>query len=87
LLSVEERRQRQALGGRIGGYRLAASHDPKEYTAAGRTAFERRFVEGIPDDLPPEEVARRVAAAKKAYYSELALKSARTRSAKAAASP
>jgi len=83
LLSSEELRKRQSLGGRIGGYRLAATHDPKTYTEAARTAFERRFVEDLPDDLPPEEIARRVQAAKRAYYSELALKSAQTRSAKA----
>lgn len=87
MLSVDERRRRQSLGGRIGGYRLAASRDPKEYTAAGRTAFEQRFIEDLPDNLAPEEIARRVAAAKKAYYSELALKSAQTRAAKAGAAP
>ena len=39
IVEFQERRQRQELGGRIGGYRLTATHDPKEYRAAARACL------------------------------------------------
>jgi hypothetical protein len=40
-----------------------------------RAAFDARFYEGIPDDVPPEERERRAAHARKAYFASLSLKS------------
>jgi hypothetical protein len=44
-----------ALMGRIGAYRLHATHDPKETTKAARAAFNSRFYLGIPEGLPADE--------------------------------
>lgn len=66
------------LRGRIGGLRLAATHDPREYTAAARAAFLSRFIPDDPD-LSPSERARRAESARKAYFARLALASARRR--------
>jgi hypothetical protein len=78
--AVKRRPTPQQLGGRIGGYRLRATHDPKEYTRRGREAFMARFYAGIPESLPTEERARRAEAAFRAYMAELSLRSARARS-------
>lgn len=61
----------QARWGRVGGLRTAARHDVRETTAAARAAFEARFYQGIPDDLPPLERDRRAAAARRAYFANL----------------
>ena len=70
-----------ALRGRIGAYRLHATHDPKETTKAARTAFMARFEREVDPEgaLPPEERARRAEAARKAYFAQLAHKSAKAR--------
>ena len=72
------------LYGRIGGLRLAATHDPKAYTAAARRAFAESFERQVDPEgvLPPEERTRRAVAAKKAYYAELAYRSAIARAAR-----
>jgi hypothetical protein len=74
-------RKRAAQWGRIGGLRLRATRDPKEYTAAAREAALRRFETQVdPDELlDPKERAKRAEAAKRAYFSELAIKSAEAR--------
>jgi hypothetical protein len=43
------------LYGRIGGLRLAATHDPKVYTAAARRVFAESFERQVDPDrvLPP----------------------------------
>ena len=71
---------------RIGGYALAASHDPRDYTEAARSKFRSRFVEQVDPDLllPEHERARRAEAARKQYYTTLALKRAVARSNKKA---
>ena len=73
--------QEMALRGRIGAYRLHATHDPKETTKAARAAFLSRFETEVDPDgtLPPEERARRAKAAHKAYMAQLARKSANSR--------
>ena len=73
--------QEMALRGRIGAYRLHATHDPRETTAAARAAFMSRFETEVDPDgtLPPVERARRAEAAKKAYFARLAHKSAKAR--------
>jgi hypothetical protein len=70
-----------ALRGRIGAYRLHATHDPKETTAKARQSFLARFeAEVDPEGILPEaERLRRAEAARKAYFSQLAYKSARAR--------
>jgi len=68
-----------ALRGRIGAYRLHATHDPKETTKSARTAFMARFEREVDPEgaLPPKERARRADAARKAYFTRLAHKSAK----------
>lgn len=70
-----------ALRGRIGAYALHARRDPKETTHAARTAFMARFEREVDPDsiLEPTERVRRAEAARKAYFSRLALKSAQAR--------
>ena len=62
---------------RIGGLALAASHDPKAYTAPARAAFLNRFVDEVDRDrlLPEPERVRRAEAARKLFYARLSLKS------------
>ncbi len=69
------------LRARIGGLTLAATRDPRDYTAAAREAFLSRFEREVDPDgtLPPEERERRAQAARSAYFAKLALKSARKR--------
>ncbi len=67
------------LNGRIGGLKLAATRDPREYTAAARRAFLERFYEGIPDDLPESERERRALAARRLHFARLAKASAGAR--------
>ena len=70
-----------ARRGRIGAYRLHATHDPKETTKAAREAFMARFEREVDPDgtLTAEERARRAEAARKAYFAQLAHKSAKAR--------
>ena len=70
-----------ALRGRIGAYRLHATHDPTQTTAAGRAAFLARFEREVDPDLalPAEERRRRAECAKKAYFAKLAYLSSKAR--------
>ena len=70
-----------SLGGRIGGYALAAAHDPRETTKPGRAAFMARFEAEVDPEgiLTPQERQRRAAALRKAHFARMALKSAKTR--------
>ena len=70
-----------ALRGRIGAFRLHATHDPKETTHKARAAFLEKFEREVDPDgtLPPEERARRAEAARKAHMAKLAYQSAKTR--------
>src|SRR5207245_1594919 len=69
-----------ALRGRIGAYKLHATHDPRETTQRARAAFLSRFEAVDPDGVLPEaERLRRAAYARKAYFAQLALKSVRRR--------
>ena len=73
--------QRAALMGRIGAYRLHATHDPRETTANARASFLARFEDEVDPErkLPEPERQRRAEAARKAYFSRLALASADAR--------
>jgi len=72
------------LAGRIGAYRLAATHDSRETTKPARDAFMRRFVDQVDPDrkLPEKERERRAKAARSAHFTRLALNSAKKRQAR-----
>ncbi len=70
--------KQRSLAGRIGALRMHAAG--KTNTGPARRAFEARFYEGIPEDLPPAERDRRADFARRAYFAELALKSSKARS-------
>jgi len=69
------------LRGRIGAYRLHATHDPRETTKAARAAFLGKFEEEVDPDgsLSLEERSRRAEAARRAYFAQLAYRSAKAR--------
>ena len=71
----------RVLRARLGGFARAAKYDGREMTAAARRSFDDRFVDEVDPDrkLPPQERARRAEAAKKAYMTRLALRSAQAR--------
>jgi hypothetical protein len=66
---------------RLAAFALHAQRDSREITRAGRQAFIARFeLEVDPDAVLPEvERRRRAEAAKKAYFTALALRSAKAR--------
>lgn len=76
-LSASER----VLRARIGAYALHAQRDARETTARARAAFLDRFEREVDPDrrLPAEERAKRAAAARKSYFTRLALASVRRR--------
>ena len=74
--------EQRVLRARIAAYRMHSAG--KTNTAPAREAFAARFYEGIPEELPQAERDRRAGWARKAYMTELALKSSRTRSRRAA---
>ncbi len=71
----------RSLRARIGAYALHAKHDARETTAAARAAALARFEREVDPDgkLAPAERARRAEFAKRAFFTKLALKSARVR--------
>lgn len=80
-----------ALRGRIGAFRLHATHDPRETTQAARAAFLERFEREVDPHgtLAEAERQRRALAARKAYFARLAYRSAiaRARGRRAGQSP
>lgn len=80
-MCVSHPSQEMALRGRIGAYRLHATHDPRETTAPARRAFLARFEDEVDPDgtLPLHERARRAEMARKAYFTRLAYQSAKAR--------
>lgn len=73
--------QERVLRARLGAYRLHAVHDPKETTMKAREAFAARFEHQVDPqgELPPAERARRAEAARRTYFTELALRSSQVR--------
>lgn len=71
----------RTLRARAAAYRLHSLYDSRELTANARRAFNDRFARQVDPDLklPAVERARRAECARKAYYAELAAKSARAR--------
>lgn len=78
--------QEMSLRGRIGAYRLHATHDPRETTQRARDAFDARFLHEVDPEgvLPEAERRRRAAYARKAYFAQLALRRAVKRRARPA---
>jgi hypothetical protein len=76
----------RVLRGRIGAYRLHATHDSRETSKPGREAFLASFERRVDPDgiLPPAERARRAAHARSAHFAKLAYLSARARRARSA---
>jgi hypothetical protein len=70
-----------ALRGRIGAYRLHATHNPKETTAKARAQFLAKFERDVDPDgvLPEAERKRRAEYARKAHFAKLARLSATAR--------
>ncbi|MGH9065489.1 MAG: hypothetical protein ACRDZQ_07190 [Acidimicrobiales bacterium] len=73
--------EQRSLRARIAAYTLHATHDPKETTRAARDAFLLRFERQVDPEgrLPATERRRRAEAARKAYFTALALKSSKAR--------
>jgi len=73
--------EQRVLRSRMGAYRLHATHDPKETTEKARAAFASRFEREVDPDLVLDlaERARRADAARRAYFTDLALRSSRAR--------
>lgn len=74
-------RSDRALRGRIGAYRLHATHDSRETSKPGRMAFLASFERLVDPDgtLSPAERARRAAHARSAHFAKLAFLSAKAR--------
>ena len=71
----------RSLRARIAAFSLHSQYDARETTAAARSAFLSRFEREVDPDgtLSADERSRRAAAARKAHFLRLALKSARAR--------
>lgn len=71
----------RAAAGRIGGLTTASRHDTRALTKPATAAFLARFEREVDPDglLPVEERHRRALAARKAYMSRLAMRSAQAR--------
>ncbi len=76
----------RVLRARLSAYTMHAKYDPRETTAAARAAFLDRFAQQVDPGgtLPQDERTRRAEAARKAYFTRLALKSAQVRRARSA---
>jgi len=74
----------RSISARVGAFALHAQFDSRHLTAAARRAFLTRFEQDVDPDglLPEEERIRRAESARRAYFTQLALKSAKARSTK-----
>jgi len=79
----------RSMRARIGGLSLHSQYDSRELTKPARTAALARFDREVDPEgiLPEAERARRSELARKAYFAKLALKSAKVRRARKAATP
>jgi hypothetical protein len=79
--------EQRALHARVAAHSRWAKEDPVQGTEAARKAALDRFEKQVDPDgsLPPAERARRAEHARKAYFTRLALASAKARSKRAAA--
>ena len=71
----------RSLRARLAAHSMHARHDARQTTAAGRAAFLARFEAEVDPDgtLSPEERSRRAEHARSAYFTRLALASAKAR--------
>jgi hypothetical protein len=71
----------RSLRARLAAHSMHARHDPQETTTAARAAFLARFEAEVDPDgiLSPEERRRRAEHARRAYFTRLALASAKAR--------
>ena len=74
----------RVLRARLAAYALHTKYDARETTAAARAAFMDRFEREVDPEgqLSVEERRRRATAARKAYFTRLALRSAQARRAR-----
>lgn len=85
---MTEKSKRHQVAGRIGAHsRWSKEADRSGATQAARDGLYRRFEDEVDPDrvLLPEERAKRVESARRAYYTRIALKSAASRRAKSQA--
>lgn len=77
--------QQRSLRARLAAQTRWSQEDPGPATARAREGFNRRFLDQVDPDriLPEAERNRRVESARKAYYTRLALASAKARAARA----
>lgn len=77
-LTPEQRSLRARMAAHLSWARTA---DPAARTAPAREKFDQRFLDAVDPDrkLPEKERQRRAVHARKAYFTALALKSARAR--------
>jgi len=75
----------RSVSARVGAFALHARFDSRQLTASGRRAFLSRFEREVDPEgvLPVAERGRRAESARSAYFTSLALKSAKARSRKA----
>lgn len=73
--------EQMSLRGRMGAHAVHSRHDSRDLTAAARKTFLDRFEREVDPEgkLPQGERARRAAHARKAYFTQLAWKSAKAR--------
>ena len=73
--------QERTMRARIAAYSLHAKVDGREITSNARRAFLDRFEKSVDPNgtLPVAERCRRATAARKAYFTALALQSAKSR--------
>lgn len=76
----------RSMRARVAAYRMHATHDPRETTSKARSTFMRSFEKAVDPMgcLTVQERQRRADAARKAHFTALALKSARSRRARMA---
>jgi hypothetical protein len=74
----------RSLRARLAAHAMHARHDARETTNAARAAFLARFEAEVDPDgvLPPDERRRRAEHARRAYFTRLALASAKARRSK-----
>jgi hypothetical protein len=73
--------QERSLRARVAAYTLHSQNDSRVLTAPARKAFLDRFEKAVDPQgaLTPAERCRRATAARKAYFTSLAMKSAKAR--------
>ncbi|MEW6477617.1 MAG: hypothetical protein AB1679_35675 [Actinomycetota bacterium] len=73
--------EQRVMRARLGAFAQHAKYDPRQTTAKARQTFAERFEREVDPDgaLEPAERARRAEAAKRAYYTRLALLSSQAR--------